>query len=121
MKKLIYTVITMLFIAPTFAQNSTEAKSLLDRVSAKYHSNSSLYLKFESVLENKQTNTKDAFGGEVYIKGNQYNLSIPEMDIQQIYDGEKLHTIAKDQQEITISTPDPNGDELFTPTRVLDM
>lgn len=121
MKNLIYTLLTVFMITPMFAQNSSEAKSLLDKVSANYQNKSSFYLKFNSVLENTQANTKDAFSGEVYIKGEKYNLSIPKMDIQQIYDGKKLHTIAKDQQEITITSPAKGSDELFTPTRVLDM
>lgn len=121
MKKLIYTLLTFLLITPIFAQNNSEAKNLLDKVSANYQNKSSLYLEFSSELRNTQTNTKDSYTGEVYIKGNQYNLSIPKMDIQQIYDGKKLHTIAKDQQEVTITSPDANSEELFTPTRILEM
>lgn len=121
MTKLIYTLLTLMLITPALAQNSAEAKNLLDEVSANYQGKSSLYLEFESVLENKQTKTKDAMDGEVYIKGNQYNLSIPTLGIQQIYDGQKLHTISTDQKEITVTTPEADGDELFTPTRVLEM
>ena len=121
MKKLIYTLFAVLLITPIFAQNSSEAKSLLDKVSANYQTKSSMYLKFSSVLENTQAKTKDSYNGEVYIKGNQYNLTVPKMDIKQIYDGKKLYTIATDQQEVTVTSPEANSDELFTPTRVLEM
>ena len=121
MKKLIYTLFAMLVITPFFAQNNSQAKNILDKVSANYHNKSSLFLKFNSVLENTQAKTNDSYSGEVYIKDNHYNLSIPKMDIKQIYDGKKLYTIALDQQEVTVTVPEADSDELFTPTRVLDI
>ena len=121
MKKLIYTLMFMLMLIPAVAQNSAEAKTLLDNVSNAYQAKNSFFLKFNSVLNNSQTNTKDSYAGEVYVKKEKYNLAIDKLDIRQIYDGTKLYTISKDQQEVTITKPDPKSDELFTPTKVFDM
>lgn len=121
MKNTFFTLLLMLFITPALAQNSSEAKALLDKVSASYQNKSSFYLKFNSALQNASTKTNDSYSGEVYVKKNKYNLTVPKMDINQIYDGSKLYTISKDQQEVTVTKPEANSEELFTPTRVLDM
>ena len=121
MKKAIYTLVLMLMIMPMYAQNSSEAKTLLDNVSKAYQNKSSFYLKFNTKLNNTAANTSDSYTGEVYVKKNKYNLSVPKMDIRQIYDGFKLYTISSDMQEVTVTKPDANSDELFTPTRVFDM
>ena len=111
----------MLIILPVSAQNSKDAKTLLDNVSKNYQNKSSFYLKFNSTLKNTSANTSDSYSGEVYVKKNKYNLSVPKMDIRQIYDGYKLYTISSDMQEVTVTKPDADSEELFTPTRVLDM
>ncbi|MGI9526747.1 MAG: LolA family protein [Weeksellaceae bacterium] len=121
MKTLIYSVLFALIIIPASAQNNSQAKALLDKVSQNYKNKNSFYLKFNSELVNTQANTKDAYEGEVYVKKNKYNLTVPKMDIKQIYDGTKLYTISKEQQEVTVTKPAPNSDELFTPTRVFEM
>ena len=111
----------VMMLVPLMGQNSNEAKTLLDNVSKAYQNQNSFYLKFNSVLNNSATKTNDSYGGEVYVKKNKYNLSVPKMDIKQIYDGYKLYTISTDMQEVTVTKPDANSEELFTPTRVLDM
>lgn len=110
-----------LIVVPVLAQNSSEAKSLLDKVSNKYKNTSTFYLKFNSELENIKAKTKESYAGEVYVKGQKYNLSVPKMDIRQIFDGDKLYTISKDQMEVTVTEIDKDSDELFTPTRVFEM
>lgn len=110
-----------LLIVPAFAQNNSEAKNLLDKVSKNYQTKSSFYLKFNSELKNEATKTNASYTGEVYVKGEKYNLSIPKMDINQIYDGIKLYTISNDALEVAVAKPEKNSDELFTPTRVFDM
>lgn len=121
MKTFIFSILFAFILFPVAAQNNTQAQSLLDKVANKYQSQKTFYLKFHSELQNNKTNTQDSFDGQVYVKKDQYNLTIPQMDIQQIYDGAKLYTISKDQKEVTVTQPQPNSNELFTPTRVFQM
>lgn len=118
MKKLLYTVLLVTISATTFAQN---AEKILDDVSDLYKNQKSFYIKFKSDLDNKEVKTKDNYGGEVYVKGDKYNLTIPKLDIRQIYDGDKLYTISSENQEITVTKPEKGSEELFTPTKVLDI
>ncbi|MXV37869.1 hypothetical protein GO491_04125 [Flavobacteriaceae bacterium Ap0902] len=121
MKTIIYSILFALILLPLNAQNSTQAKSLLDKVANNYKAQNSFYLKFNSQLDNQKTNTQDQYTGEIYVKKEKYNLSLPKMDIRQIYDGAKLYTISADQKEVTVTQPVKNSDELFTPTKVLEM
>lgn len=121
MKKLLFFGTLIFGIISINAQSSSNAKALLDDISNAYKSKSTVYMKFESELYNSKTKTKDNFNGEVYIKGNSYNLSIPKLDVSQIYDGNKLHTVSKEQQEITVTKPKSESDMIFTPTKVFDM
>ncbi|MGQ1928370.1 LolA family protein [Ornithobacterium rhinotracheale] len=118
MKKLFYTTCLALFSIATFAQS---AQQILDNVSDHYKKQKSFYIKFQSQLVNNDSKTKDAYAGEVYVKGDKYNLTVPKMDIRQIYDGKKLYTISSENQEVTVSKPEKGSDELFTPTRVFDI
>lgn len=119
MKKSISILFVVAIMFPMLAQ--TSARGILDKVSENYQNFSSYYLSFKSELENAQAGTQDSFEGEVYVKGNKYNLSIPQMDVNQIYDGKKLYTISKEMKEVTVSKPEPGSDDLFTPTKVLNM
>lgn len=118
MKKLLYFLSFALISTFGFAQS---AEQILDKVSETYKNQTSFYIKFKSELNNKKTNTKDNYSGEVYVKGDRYNLTIPDLDIRQIYDGNKLYTISSENQEITVTKPEKDSEELFTPTKVLDI
>lgn len=118
MKKLFYSTCLAFLGVVSFAQS---AQQILDNVSEHYKNQKSFYIKFQSTLENNGAKTKDSYTGEVYVKGNKYNLTVPKMDIRQIYDGKKLYTISSENQEVTVSRPEKDSDELFTPTRVLDI
>ena len=118
MKKLLYLLSFAIISTFSFAQN---AEQILDKVSETYKNQTSFYIKFKSELNNKKTNTKDNYSGEVYVKGDKYNLTIPDLDIRQIYDGSKLYTISSENQEITVTKPEKDSEELFTPTKVLDI
>lgn len=115
MKKFLYTL-PLLFLG-VFSQ-AQSAESILDAVSNHYENQKSFYIKFQSNLENKNTKTKGNYEGEIYVRGNKYNLTIPKMDLRQIYDGAKLYTISADNQEVTVSKPQKDSDEFLTPTKI---
>ncbi len=118
-KNVLIIALSLFFTTPIFSQNSP--KELLDQVSNYYRNSGNFYLKFESTLSNSSTGNKDDYTGEVYVSKEKYNLSIPKLDLNQIYDGKKLYTISKETEEVTITSPAPNSDDLFTPTRVFDI
>ena len=113
MKKLIYAFILLLVGVGTL--NAQSAKQLLDKVYAKYTDANSYYIKFDfnSTVNGKTVNRT----GEVYSLGKKFNLNVG--DINQIFTGTKLYTVAKDDKEVTISDTN-NTEDFLTPTKILN-
>lgn len=116
MKKLLLLIFVLGF---TFSPaQSKEAKSLLDQSTALYKKSSTFYIKYQYKAVNVKVGLNTRSTGEVYARGSRYNLTL--LDTQQIYDGEKLYTISKDEKEVVVSRPNANGNDLLTPMALLN-
>lgn len=101
----------------TMAQGPEQAKYLLNKVSAEIKTHQNLRLEFQYVLENKEEQIRQETEGKVTLAGDQYLLEF--LDVIQLFDGEKLHTIVPENEEITISTPDPDEAISVNPSKLL--
>lgn len=112
MKKIFFSFI--LLLVGVGMVNAQTAKEFLDKVHTKYQNAQSYYIKFDFDYQNSGQNQKKT--GEVYSSKQKFNLNVD--DVNQIYDGKKLYTIAKDEKEVVISDAS-NTDDFLTPTKVL--
>lgn len=103
-------------ILSTFVNAQTSGKALLDKVTKKMKSYTSMYSTFDYELNNQKENIHDKQQGYIYIKGDQYHLNL--LGIQQIYDGKKIYTISEEDEEVTVSSANNEG-TLLTPNKVL--
>lgn len=98
-----------------FSQNSNEAKSLLEEVSAKMTSYKTLFIDFSQTLINEEAGIKKGdeppIRGEIIIAGEKYQLDY--LGNTFLYDGKNLYVINHDEKEITISKGDLDNDEGF--------
>jgi outer membrane lipoprotein-sorting protein len=101
----------------TMAQGPEQAKYLLNKVSTEIKTHQNLRLEFQYVLENKEEQIRQETEGKVTFAGDQYLLEF--LDVIQLFDGEKLHTIVPENEEITISTPDPDEAISVNPSKLL--
>jgi outer membrane lipoprotein-sorting protein len=117
MKKII--VFILAISSMTFhAQNrESEAKSLLDQVSAKVNGYENMVLDFKYVLDNNEENIHQETRGNVTLVGDNYLLNI--LGITRIFDGEKLITISPEDEEVTISTQNTAEENTITPSQLL--
>jgi len=98
MKKLL-TLATVFFISvQTFAQS--DAKKLLDDVSAKLKTYKTLSLQFTYSINGKDTQ------GNLDLENSKYVVNF--MGVTQIYDGKKTYVINPSDEEVTISSTQPN-------------
>lgn len=107
----IFKIIFVIFLLSkvNYAQNQDqEAKSLLNQVNSKINSYNNIQISFKYILENKDEFIRQETFGELSIKQNKYVLEV--LGITRIFDGYKLYTISKDDEEVTISS-DINQDE----------
>jgi outer membrane lipoprotein-sorting protein len=116
MKRLIILLI-LLVNSASFAQNSSEAKALLNEVSEKVKSYDNIWIEFKYVLDNSEENIKQETRGDVVLEGNKYVLNI--LGTTRIYDGTTLYSISPEDEEVTISKEDFNDENTVTPSKML--
>ena len=113
---LLLSVFALLFFV-AFAQNDPKAKKILDEVSAKTKTYTSIIAEFSVKIENKKDNTSDTQEGKISIKGNKYKLEISNQTI--ISDGKTSWTILKEANEIQINSIDARQkDGAITPDNI---
>lgn len=116
MKRIV--VLLVLFISVTiFAQNSSEAKSLLDEVNAKVKSYENISIDFKYVLNNSEENISQETRGSVVMQDEKYVLNV--LGITRIYDGKTLYSISPEDEEVTISSENIEDENTITPSKML--
>jgi len=115
MKKLIL-ILSLFIYAFSFGQDNN-AKSLLDEVSQKAKSYENISIDFKYVLDNASENIKQETRGDVVMQGNKYRLNI--LGATRIFDGKTLYSISPDDEEVTISTENPDDESSITPSKML--
>jgi len=107
MKTFIKVLIAVVLFNPSVlsAQNTQDhdpkAKQILDAVSAKTETYSSLRITFEYTMDNKQDNIHESQEGKLLLKGKQYRLDISGREIYS--DGQVQWTHLIDDEEVQIS------------------
>ncbi len=122
MKKLV-SILTAFVLCATvsFAQNnntSAKAKQILDQVSKKTKSYSSISLTYSLVHTSPDAKT-DKANGTMLMKGNKYQLSI--LDNVLYCDGKNLWTHMVEEKEVVLSTVDNDDSGMMNPAKVLTM
>lgn len=119
MKKLGLLFLGLLFSFNMVAQDtSSQARKLLDEVSAKMNAYDNMYIGFTATLNNKETETNDVTRGYITLKGEKYNLKYMGNDL--IFNGEKLYVINHDSKEISINDGDMEDEDGFIyPSKLL--
>ncbi len=113
--KNIITVFALLLSLTSFAQN--KAENLLNDVSAKVKSYDNIAIEFKYVLENTSENIKQETKGDVVLQGDKYKLNI--LGVTRLFDGKTLYSISPEDEEVTISTENPDEDNAITPSKML--
>lgn len=119
MKKIIsiFAVFT-LCTAAVFGQNTKNAKEILDKVSQKTKSYSSINLTY-SLVHTSPEGANDKATGTMLLKGNKYQLSI--LDNILYCDGKTLWTYMVEEKEVVVSNLDNNDSDMMNPAKVLTM
>lgn len=95
-----------------FAQKvDSNAKNILDVVSAHYKSKNAIYFKFIYATAGKNEM------GEFYASKDKYRLKI--MGSEQIFDGNKIYSINEEEQEVTVSKSN-GGENVLSPMSYLE-
>ncbi|MFV0566978.1 MAG: LolA family protein [Flavobacteriaceae bacterium] len=99
------------------AFTQSQAKSLLNEVSAKVKTYNSISISFKYVLENTAENIKQETKGDVVLQGEKYKLNI--LGVTRLFDGKTLYNISPEDEEVTVSNENTNEDDTITPSKML--
>lgn len=110
------TVITCFLFSATHAQTDAKAKEILDQLSAKTKSYSTIKADFNYTLDNKADQIHDTQAGTIATKGNKYYLKIAGQEIR--CDGNTVWTYLIDAEEVQISEVDEGNEDQITPTSI---
>jgi outer membrane lipoprotein-sorting protein len=105
----------LFFTTTTFAQTDKQAQTILNGLSSKYKSYSSIKATFSISIENEKDKSKQSQSGTLYLKGNKYKLQIVGQEI--ISDGKTRWTYVKDANEVQIDNQKKDEGSI-TPTNI---
>jgi hypothetical protein len=120
-----YTIkkITLLFIIIILSnniiisQNSEEAVKLLNKVSENIKSYDNIYINYTYTLFNLEEDINQINKGSFVTEDDKWKFVM--LDVTRIFDGDKLYTIIPDDEEVTISTQNPDDESTITPNKML--
>src|SRR5688500_16211140 len=116
MRKLYIAMILLINGSVLIAQkNDPAAKQVLDAVSAKFKTFSSVQAGFSYKVEDANGKTMSTKKGNVWMKGNKYRVSFAGQEI--FSDGKTTWNYDKNSNEVTINTVDVSGSAL-TPQKL---
>jgi outer membrane lipoprotein-sorting protein len=99
-------------------QVDKKAKTILDELSTKTKSYTSIKSEFSFTFSNKEGKVTETQNGTVYLKGDKYKLELKGQDIYS--DGKTMWTHVKDAKEVQINNFDKNAKGI-TPQNVFTM
>ncbi len=119
MKKVLIIIIAVFTVFTTQAQKEEKARGILEQVTAKTKTYSSIKIKFKYIIDNRAENMKDTTKGTVYLKGDKFKLFFQGNEV--FSDGAIMWTHQVDAGEITINDVDTEDDDALNPTNILTM
>lgn len=98
-------------------QSQADTKSMMERVSKKLQSYTTIKADFSFTLSNQEEKIDDTHEGSLFLNGSKYRLKI--MGILAICDGETLWTVNEELKEANIIDPEEN--DMFNPKSIFTL
>lgn len=117
MKRILLSLVTLCVCVGVNAQHDEKAKEILDKVSVKTKSYSTIKIDYLLTHENIEENIKESSAGTLELKGSKYKLTFMGNTIY--CDSQTIWTYLKEANEVNISTIDEDDEEIFNPATML--
>ena len=111
------TVLSILIILAASTSYGQQATTLLSEVSAKVRSYDNIQIKFKYTLTNQKEGVNQQTFGDLTLLDDNYVLNM--LDITRMFDGTSIYTIVPEDQEVTISSYNPEDEKDITPSQML--
>lgn len=117
LKKTLFFFTLISFSLSTAQTKDPKAKQWLNEVNDKVNAYENIQISFKYVLENEAENIRQETKGKVTLEGDKYVLDV--LGIQRIFNGKTLYTISPEDEEVTISTENPDEENTIAPSKLL--
>ena len=115
MKKIILLIFG--FYAFGISQENSDAQLLLNKVSENIKSYENIYINYAYTLQNLEEDINQTNNGSFVTENDSWRFEM--LGVTRIFDGEKLYSISPDDEEVTISSQDPEDETTITPNQML--
>lgn len=118
MKKLLFITLFALFGFGSFAQQDQKAKSILEKVTKTTQSFQTIQAGFDYIMDNKGEGIHEENKGQIVIKGEKYQLKLPQLGLEVYSDGNDVWSYTKDANEVSITSTEDESSEMMNPSRL---
>ncbi|MEC9108190.1 MAG: outer membrane lipoprotein carrier protein LolA [Bacteroidota bacterium] len=116
-KNIIFLIIIIITSNNLIISQNSEAEVLLNKVSENIKSYDNIYINYTYTLSNLEEDINQTNKGSFVTEGDNWKFVM--LGVTRIFDGEKLYTISPDDEEVTISTQNPDDESTITPNKML--
>jgi outer membrane lipoprotein carrier protein len=120
MKKILIIIYTFIFFSAT-AQVDQKARQILEQASKKMQSFQSMSIAFTFTMENAKMNIHEKNVGSLLMKGEKYQVKLPDMGMQVFSDGKTVWNYMKEANQVTISNAGDEGQGVIDPTTIFNV
>jgi outer membrane lipoprotein-sorting protein len=103
------------------AQQDMKAKNILDEVSKKAQSNTTISADFIFTMQNKEMEINEKNEGTIKLKGKKYVVDLPDIGVKVFSDGKTVWSYMKDGNQVTVSNIDDQSNELMDPSSLFSI
>ena len=115
MKKLLLLIFG--FCTLGYSQDNLDAELLLNKVSDNIKSYENIYINYAYTLQNLEEDISQTNNGSFVTENDNWRFEM--LGVTRIFDGDKLYSISPDDEEVTISSQDPEDETTITPNKML--
>ena len=116
MKKILI-LIFGLFSMLNYSQDNSDAELLLNKVSENIKNYDNIYINYAYTLQNIEEDINQTNNGSFVTEDEKWRFEM--LGVTRIFDGNKLYSISPDDEEVTISSQDPEDETTITPNKML--
>ena len=103
------------------AQSDPKAKTLLEETSKKMQSFQTLSATFTFTMENVKMKVREQNSGSLLLKGNKYQVKLPDMGMQIFCDGKTVWNLMEEAGQVTVSNAGDEGAGVIDPTTIFNV
>ena len=101
----------------SYSQDNSDAELLLNKVSENIKNYDNIYINYAYTLQNIEEDINQTNNGSFVTEDEKWRFEM--LGVTRIFDGNKLYSISPDDEEVTISSQDPEDETTITPNKML--